>query len=441
MALSSSHGRARRPSSTGTQANKNMIWTHFFLAIVAADQEAAPAPLSKDAQKVAEVISKQEEQLPATWRQLIEVPIVGNEVWRYLFLIASVLIFLAVGRAARLALEVAANRFEKKRRDLFAAMCRAMGKATGLCSLLLGIQVGINFLKIGDATADTIGGVLFTLAVGYVCYCLVAVIDHWLRSLSSVAASQLDQMLVPLVSACLRLTVVALVVVQISTYYKPMTSLIAGLGVGGLAIGLAAQDTIKNFFGSLMIFSDRPFELGEEIRVDTIGGVVESVGFRSTRLRTAEGFLVTISNGELASKTIVNLSKRPSLFRQFTLPLSYDLAPEKLTRASEIVVELLRNHEGSRAANPPRVFVADFTPSAINLAISYWYFPADWWRFMAFNQRTNLEILRRFAAEEIRLAYPTQAIRLTQEATAQAVAESEPAESQEPGPADPRRLA
>ena len=271
------------------------------------------------------------------------------------------------------------------------------------------------------------------LATGYVGYCLVAVVDRWLRGLSNVAASQLDQMLVPLVSAALRLTIAALVLVTIGSFYKPMTSVIAGLGIGGLAIGLAAQDTLKNFFGSLMIFSDRPFDLGDEIKVDAIGGTVESVGFRSTRLRTGEGFLVAISNGELANKTIINVSKRPSLYRQFTLPLSYDLPPEKLTRAGEIVAEILHDHEGSRAANPPRVFIGDFTPSAINLSVSYWYFPADWWRFCAFNQRTNLEILRRFAAEEIRLAYPTQAIRLTDDDSAQQAAADGPAARQRPG--------
>ena len=101
------------------------------------------------------------------------------------------------------------------------------------------------------------------------------------------------------------------------------------------------------------------------------------------------------------------------------------------------MAELLRDHEGSRAANPPRVFVADFTPSAVNLTISYWYFPADWWRFLAFNQRTNLEILRRFAAEGIRLAYPTQADpavagRDQASRPAQPAATAEPAEPPEP---------
>ncbi len=307
----------------------------------------------------------------------------------------------------------------------------ALAQATGFFFLVVGLRVGINFLILSDRVANytsLLGSVLVTLAVGYAGYCLVSVVDHWLRRVSA-GSSRLDEMLVPMMSTSLRLAVAIFVLVEVAAIFnRPITPLIAGLGVGGLAIGLAAQDTIKNFFGSLMLFSDRPFDLGDEIKVDTIGGTVESVGFRSTRLRTAEGFLVAISNGELAGKTIVNVSKRPSLFRQFNLPLSYDLPPEKLERAAAIVAELLRDHEGSRAANPPRVFVSDFTPSAVNLMISYWYYPADQWRFLAFNQRTNLEILRRFAAEEIRLAYPTQAIRLLPEATAEPTPDAPPPE-------------
>ena len=147
---------------------------------------------------------------------------------------------------------------------------------------------------------------------------------------------------------------------------------------------------------------------------------------------------MAISNGELASKTIVNVSKRPSLLRQFILPLSYDLPPDKLERAAQIVAELLRDHEGSRAASPPRVFVGDFTPSAVNLTVSYWYYSTDWWRFLAFNQRTNLEILRRFAAEEIRLAYPTQTIRLLTGATGEPSAEPTGEPSARPQSEPPR---
>ena len=222
-------------------------------------------------------------------------------------------------------------------------------------------------------------------------------------------------MLTPMVTTSLRGTIVVLVLVQIATILsdKPATSIIAGLGVGGLAVGLAAQDTIKNFFGSMMIFGDRPFEMGDEIAVDALGGNVELVGFRSTRFRTGEGHLVTIPNGELANKTIVNISRRPSLLRKVNLALSYDLPPAKIEAALSIVREILTDHEGQKPDKPARVFVNDFTPTAVNLLIQYWYHPPDWWKFVAFNERVNLEILRRFAAAEITFAVPAQKLEVT----------------------------
>ena len=388
-----------------------MLWSNYFLLSIGADEaKDAEMPLAKGAAKWPRLSAATRAGCrPACG--MAQYSIAGNEVWRFLLMAGTVVLMLLVGRAARLGLERAARRLDARRRDLLAAMCRALAQATGFFFLVVGLRVGINFLILSDRAetyASVMGSVLLTLAVGYAGYCLVAVVDHWLRRVS-MGSSRLDEMLVPMMSTSLRLAVAIFVLVQVGEIFdRPITPLIAGLGVGGLAIGLAAQDTIKNFFGSLMIFSDRPFDLGDEIKVDTIGGTVESVGFRSTRLRTAEGYLVAISNGELASKTVVNLSKRPFLLRQFNLPLSYDLPPEKLERAAQVVAELLRDHEGSRAANPPRVFLNDFTPSAVNLTISYWYYPSDWWRFLAFNQRTYLEILRRFAAEGIRLAYPTQ---------------------------------
>ena len=392
-----------------------MLWNPHLLLSIAAAAKGPELPVAKDAREIAETLSRDEGKLPAGLRWVAEYSILGNEVWRYLLLAGAVALTWLVGRVVRMGLERTARRFDARRRELLAVMCRALAQASGFFFLVVGLYIGVNFLLLtpwAETKASQAGSVLLTLAIGYIGYCLVTVIDRWLRDLSA-GSSRLDEMLVPMMSTIFRLVVGVLVLVEVAAIYEqPITPVIAGLGVGGLAIGLAAQDTVKNFFGSLMIFSDRPFELGDEIRVDSTGGTVESVGFRSTRLRTNEGFLVAISNGELANKTIINISKRPSLLRQFSLPLSYDLPPDKLERAAQIVAELLRDHEGSRAANPPRVFVGDFTPSAVNLTISYWYFSTDWWRFLAFNQRTNLEILRRFDAEGIRLAYPTQTIRL-----------------------------
>jgi len=165
----------------------------------------------------------------------------------------------------------------------------------------------------------------------------------------------------------------------------------------------------------MMIFSDRPFEMGDEIIVDAQRGSVETVGFRSTRVRTGDGYLVTIPNGELANKVIVNVSKRGNLLRSFNLGLPYDLTPEKLERAVAIVKEVLADRAEFRPGLPPRVFLNDLTASSANLSITYWFHPADWWKFVAFNEQVNLDILRRFRAEGISLAYPTQSVHLAAE--------------------------
>ena len=259
---------------------------------------------------------------------------------------------------------------------------------------------------------ETLTNVLFAIAVGYGAYCLVDVIAVWLRGLSEKTASKLDDMLVPLVCKSLRGTIIILVLVQIATELsdKPVTSLIAGLGVGGLAIGFAAQDSIKNIFGSVMIFGDRPFELGDRIVVDGHDGPVESVGFRSTRIRTLDGHLVTIPNGELANKTIQNIGKRPHIRRIMNVTITYDTPPEKVDRAVEIIKEILENHEGMRPDLPPRVFFNDFNDVSLNIFVIYWYHPPDYWGFCAFNERVNSQLLRRYNEEGIEFAFPTQTL-------------------------------
>jgi len=277
--------------------------------------------------------------------------------------------------------------------------------------------VGMAFLSLHPAVSsisDSITSVLVATAVGYVAYSMVDVVDTWLRRISQSASSRMDEMLVPLVRTSLRATIVILVIVQIMTIVsdKPVTSVIAGLGIGGLAIGLAAQDTIKNVFGSVMIFGDRPFELGDEIIVDAFRGNVEMVGIRSTRFRTGDGHLITIPNGELANKTIVNVSRRQALTRNLNLPLSYEMPPEKAERAVAIVKEILAGRPELNTQSPPQVFLSELTATSMTLLVNYLVSPPDWWRFVAFNEFVNLEILRRFRAEEIRLAYPTQTIHL-----------------------------
>jgi MscS family membrane protein len=228
-------------------------------------------------------------------------------------------------------------------------------------------------------------------------------------------------MLVPIVRKSLRVTVVLFAVVSIaqSLSDKPISALIAGLGLGGLAFALAAQDTIKNLFGSLVIFSDKPFGLGDRINYDGHDGTIEEVGLRSTRLRRLDGHQVTIPNGELANKSIHNIAKRPFIRRIFTIGVTYDTSPEKVKEAKAILEDILKDHEGldPKGELLPRVYFSDFSASSLDFKCMYWYHPPAYWDYMDFSERVNMEILQRFNEAGIEFAFPTQTIHLAKEET------------------------
>ena len=342
-------------------------------------------------------------------------PLGNNEVWRLVALFLSLLVAWIVGRLARYILAGIGGRLKNRGRLLSGASLLAVSRAAVPLLLVLGLRVGLHFLKMNptvEGIASTVTSILFIIAVGWAIFCLVEVVNAWLNSLAEKTESKLDDMLAPMVCTTLRATVVILALVQIATVLsdKPMTSIIAGLGVGGLAVGLAAQDMIKNFFGSIMIFSDRPFELGERVVVAGHDGMIEVVGFRSTRIRTLEGHLVTIPNATIANADIKNIAKRPNIRRILNLGLTYDTPPEKIQRAKQIVEELLQDHEGMDPEFPPRVYFDEFKDASLNLFVIYWYHPPDWWPYNDFSERLNMRILERFNAEGIEFAFPSQTV-------------------------------
>ena len=183
----------------------------------------------------------------------------------------------------------------------------------------------------------------------------------------------------------------------------PLTTLVAGVSVSGLTVALAAQDTLKNLFGSLMILLDRPFQVGDVIRIKGHEGKVESVGLRSTRIRDVSGHVVSISNDEMARLDSKNLSSRSHLRRQDVLRLRADTPPEKLQGFVAFVRDILRNHEGSDPQFPPSVQIG-FGDAAVNVTVTYSYASRNAAAFAAFNEHVTLRILERLQHDGIQLA-------------------------------------
>ena len=348
---------------------------------------------------------------------VIGFEIAGNRLWRIIVLFGIILTAFVIGKIAKLILQRSSTSLENRQLIIAASTLNAIARSAVFLFAAIGISFGLTTMELAPKVADTagtVGAILMTIAIGYFFYWLVDVPCVWLSEMAGKTESKLDDMLVPIIRKSLRVTVVLLILVQMAQILsdKPITSIIAGLGIGGLAVALAAQDTIKNIFGSIVLFVDKPFEMGDRIVVDGHDGPVAEVGLRSTKIRTLEGHLVTVPNGELANKTIQNIGKRPFIRRIADLTITYDTPPEKIDRAIEIVKEILENHEGMHEDLLPRIFFNDFNSDSLNIRVFYWYHPPEYWNFMAFSERFNKEVFRRFNEEGIDFAFPTQTVYL-----------------------------
>ena len=190
-----------------------------------------------------------------------------------------------------------------------------------------------------------------------------------------------------------------------------MQSFLAGLGIGGLAFALAAQDTIANLFGSLVVVMDQPFKVGDTVKVGANTGTVEDIGLRSTKIRLVDKSLVVIPNKAVASEAITNLARFTGRRVEQVLGLSYGTSPEQMT---ELVEEIRGLIKGEPDVDPASVHVyfRDYAASSLDVWLAYVAKSADFQKSMELKQRVNLKIMRAVAARGLSFAFPTQTLHL-----------------------------
>ena len=194
-----------------------------------------------------------------------------------------------------------------------------------------------------------------------------------------------------------------------------LVPLLTGLGVGGLAFALAARPTLENIIGSFMIFMDKPYRVGQRVKVQGYYGDVEKIGLRSTRIRLRDGHQTIIPNETMARVDVENVGRRPYIRRTSNITITYDTPVEKVEKAIKIIEDILDNHEGMDPDYPPWVCFNEFNHDSLNIMMWYWYHPPDILAAYAFHQKVNLEIMRAFEKEGIDFAFPTTTNYLTQE--------------------------
>jgi len=187
-----------------------------------------------------------------------------------------------------------------------------------------------------------------------------------------------------------------------------ITALLGSVSVLGLALGLAAQDTVANLFGAVAVFMDRPFKVGDRIRVGgDVDGTVEEMGLRATRVRTLDGFLVTVPNKQVGNNTVTNVTARPSIRAVLDFGITYDTPADRVRLAATLLKEIFGTHPGTQEVNVHFNRFADFY---LNLNVVWICKSQDWKEFTAILQELNLRVKERFDAEKLEFAFPTRTV-------------------------------
>ena len=241
-------------------------------------------------------------------------------------------------------------------------------------------------------------------------YRFVDLIASYLQKAAQKSESMLDDQLVPLFRKVTKILVVifgTLIVIQNLRF--DITGLVAGISIGGLAFALAAQDTIKNLFGSLMILIDKPFKVGDYIKTTDIEGDVEEIGFRSTRVRSLYNSLIYVPNGKMADMTIDNLGMRDyKRFRTF-ISLTYDTPPELIAIFVEGLQKIVEQHPQSRP-DYKEIHLHEFGASAYQILFQMYIVAKEWGDELAVRHDIMLQIVRLANALQVRLAFPTSTL-------------------------------
>jgi MscS family membrane protein len=343
------------------------------------------------------------------------VKILGVHLWQAVYFVGLILAGVAVSLAVNLLLrrqvlgwvERLGLRFN---RELFDRTRRPMSSlAVGLVIYagLPDLQLSINPSRAFLFTAQ----LLISLSVVLIAVRWIDVLVGVFRDRALETESRMDDQLIPLIGQASKGAVIILgLVFVLQNMGVDVGSLIAGLGIGGLAFALAAQDTLSNVFGSLTIFTDRPFQIGDWVIVEGgVEGTVEEIGFRSTRIRAFTNSIITVPNSRMTSAHVENMGARRFRRVKTTLGLTYDTPPDKVQAMVEGVRAII-------AANPAtfkdsyEVHFRDFGPSSLDILVYCFLEVPTWHDELVERSRMFLEILRLAEHLGVSFAFPSQSL-------------------------------
>lgn len=338
----------------------------------------------------------------------------GFAVWQYIAIFFWLLLGLVLRKVFEFILDNYIHRLAKKTKftwddDLINGIDKPFGFIFMMffwLATFTNLQLSVTVNHYLSLTLE----VVISLGFIWLFYNLSDVFSKYLGVLTSKTETKLDDQLVPLIRKTLRFFVLVMGVILIlqNNGYN-VASLIAGLGIGGLAVALAARDTLANFFGSVTIFVDKPFRIGDWIKVGSVEGTVEEVGFRSTRIRTFYNSLVSVPNSNISNNDVDNLGLREYRRLLTTLNLTYSTSPEQMEAFVEGIKAIVKSNSHFRQDFYEVHFNA-FGAHSLDVMVYVFFKVPDWSTELQQKHNFFLEVLKLAKEVGVEFAFPTQTL-------------------------------
>ena len=342
--------------------------------------------------------------------------------WQWIAIFIIVLLGVIVDKWLTWILTSHIRRWKKKQSvsNIDDGILRPVG-ITAMAIVWWGLLGLIGLPTTGQQILAAVVQLLVSVSLIWGIYRIVDIFHLFLMEKAKRTANRFDDLLVPMLTKSLKAFVIIIgIIFAADNLNIDVSSLLAGLGLGGLAFALAAKDLLGNFFGSLTVLLDRPFQIGDWVLIDDVEGMVETVGFRSTRIRTFYNSLITLPNATLTNTKIDNMGARRYRRMKTQLGLTYDTPPEKIEAFCEGIRTLVLLHPYMRK-DYYQIFFNEYNASSLGILVYVFWETPDWNMELRERHRFLLDILRLAKKLQVEFAYPTQTLYLKQSAAEMAM--------------------
>ena len=349
-----------------------------------------------------------------TWNQLWEIidyTVLNNSVGQYLLFMGSIILAFVIGRVVTYFFQNHLRKLAQKSETKFDDyLIDIIEEPLVLLIATGGVWIGAKFLSLNEGGIKFFDNVVLTMLTITVAWFFLRffemLLSIYIEPLVGKSETKLDDQVLPIIRKSVKIVILTLaVIIILSNLGYDILSVLTGIGIGGLAIALAAQDAVKNIIGGITIFWDKPFQIDDWIEVNGRSGSVIEVGLRSTRLKTVGGTHISVPNSTMVDTMVENYSKRTRRRQVVTLGLVYETSSDDMEKAIEIIKNTLLKINGI-AHDDFMIRFTNFASFSLDIEIVFWITDNANWKMIIHN--VNMDLKRDLDEAKIEMAFPTQ---------------------------------